>query len=53
VPDCTRKIHADTAIPKKAEAKLQALIQQSLLSIAVRVILNLRVKLVFERNVSA
>jgi hypothetical protein len=24
VPDCTRKIHADIAIPKKAEAKLQA-----------------------------
>ena len=27
MPDCTRKIHADTAVPKKAEAKLQAHIQ--------------------------
>lgn len=24
VPDCTRKIHADIAIPKEAEEKLQA-----------------------------
>jgi len=27
VRDCTRKIHADIAIPKKAEAQLQAQIK--------------------------